>query len=55
MQRLRLERCRELLGRTPALSITEIALDHGFSDPAYFARLFRRRFGITPSQCRADC
>ncbi|MDY0745213.1 AraC family transcriptional regulator [Paucibacter sp. R3-3] len=53
VQRLRLERCRDLLGRAPASSITEIALDHGFSDPAYFARLFRRRFGITPSQCRA--
>lgn len=54
VQRLRLERCRDLLaqGGTARPNITELALQCGFSDPAYFARLFRKRFGITPSQCR---
>lgn len=56
VQRLRLERCREVLAekRGEKPNITDLALQYGFSDPAYFARLFRRRFGITPSQCRED-
>jgi AraC family transcriptional regulator, positive regulator of tynA and feaB len=55
VQRMRLERCREILchDRTRGANITQLALDFGFSDPAYFTRVFRRRFGITPSQCRA--
>lgn len=54
IQRLRLEKCHEVLSQTGAdgASITRLALQSGFSDPAYFARLFRRRFGVTPSQCR---
>ncbi|WP_051378691.1 AraC family transcriptional regulator [Derxia gummosa] len=54
VQRLRLERCRELLarGELPPGGITALALDHGFSDPAYFARAFRQRFGCTPSAVR---
>ncbi len=35
-------------GRT----ITEIALASGFSDVSHFNRLFRRRFGVTPSEVR---
>ncbi len=54
IQRLRLEKCYDVLSQTGAdgASITRLALQSGFSDPAYFARLFRRRFGVTPSQCR---
>lgn len=29
-------------------SITEISLDCGFNDPAYFSRCFRRHYGLTP-------
>lgn len=56
VQRLRLERCREMLAQPGGArpTVTELALQYGFSDPAYFARLFRKRFGITPSQCRAE-
>lgn len=55
VQRMRLERCREILccDRARGANITQLAFDFGFSDPAYFTRVFRRRFGITPSQCRA--
>ncbi|MDR2186718.1 MAG: AraC family transcriptional regulator [Azonexus sp.] len=56
VQRLRLERCRNILTQHGAekANITDLALQYGFSDPAYFARLFRRMFGVTPSQCRDD-
>ncbi len=54
IQRLRLEKCYEVLSQTGAdgASMTRLALQSGFSDPAYFSRRFRRRFGVTPSPCR---
>jgi AraC-like DNA-binding protein len=33
--------------------VATIAFEVGFSDPSYFNRLFRRRFGDTPSAVRA--
>jgi AraC-like DNA-binding protein len=34
------------------LNITDIALATGFSDSAYFARVFQRETGVTPSAYR---
>ena len=52
---IRLDRASDLLAdpRAGGLSIAEIAYRTGFLDAGYFARLFRKRFGITPSQWRA--
>jgi AraC-like DNA-binding protein len=33
-------------------TITEIALDVGFSDSGYFSRIFHRETGISPEQFR---
>lgn len=51
----RLERGSEMLAdqRLAALAIADVAYRTGFLDPAYFARLFRKRFGITPREWRA--
>jgi len=35
-------------------SITSVAFDAGFGDVSYFNRSFRRRFGATPSEIRAE-
>ena len=35
------------------VSVAEIAFRAGFLDAGYFARLFRKRFGITPREWRA--
>ncbi len=35
-------------------SITEIALDHGFSTPSVFNRYFKGKYGRTPSEYRKD-
>ncbi len=51
-RRLRLERARALLRQAP-LSVTEIALATGFSNPAHFAKRFRAQFGESPSAYRA--
>jgi AraC-like DNA-binding protein len=37
------------VGRT----ISAIAFDAGFGDLSYFNRVFRRRYGLTPSDARA--
>ncbi len=48
---LRLERAKALLDN-PSASITDIGYTVGFNSPSYFARAFRRTFGISPSEFR---
>jgi AraC-like DNA-binding protein len=50
---LRLQRALELLGEVSTSRISDIALQVGFSDISQFNRLFRARFGDTPSAFRA--
>jgi len=53
IQRLRLERAGSaLMGRTDA-SVLEIALDHGFTSAATFARAFRAHFGMSATAWRS--
>lgn len=49
---MRLDLASTLLATTRR-SITEVALDCGFSQPQHFATAFKRRFGLTPSAFRA--
>ncbi len=49
--RLRLEKAARLL-RYSDQSVTDIALDCGFSSPATFSRAFRSGYGTSPSQFR---
>jgi AraC-like DNA-binding protein len=35
-------------------SITSVAFDVGFGDLSYFDRVFRRRYGLTPSEARTE-
>jgi len=48
----RLARASELLIVNPAMSVTAIAFDLGFSDSGYFARCFRAAYGTAPTQWR---
>lgn len=48
----RLQRCLEDLQQRNGGSITEIAFRWGFCDAAHFSRVFKRRFGATPSEVR---
>ena len=52
----RLEACRRDIEdrRLDATSITELAMRRGFNHPAHFSRAFKARFGITPSEWRAQ-
>jgi AraC-like DNA-binding protein len=51
MQRVLVDECLELLARQNA-SITTIALELGYADPAHFTRAFRRWTGETPRAWR---
>ena len=48
-RRLRLERAANKLEQAHHRSITDIALECGFSSSQNFAKAFRRRFGLSPS------
>ncbi|MGH6902403.1 MAG: helix-turn-helix domain-containing protein [Geminicoccaceae bacterium] len=51
---LRLQRAFALLSETPTRWISDIALEASLSDISHFNRLFRARFGDTPSALRAQ-
>ena len=52
----RLQRCHRELSDLPQQhrSISTIANGAGFLDPSYFARVFKARYGVTPSQVRLE-
>ena len=48
---IRLNKAKELLSNTTD-SIASIALDCGYNDPGYFARVFKQDYGVTPQEWR---
>ena len=53
VRHVRIMRAAELLCKTDD-SLTSIAYTMGFSDPKYFARVFKKEMGISPSQYREN-
>lgn len=51
LREVRLTWARDILRRS-SRPIADIALSAGFWDQSHFTRLFARRFGMTPSECR---
>jgi AraC-like DNA-binding protein/mannose-6-phosphate isomerase-like protein (cupin superfamily) len=51
IEQVRFVRVEPLL-KNPAVSIHEAARLAGYSDPLYFSRVFRRRYGIPPAEWR---
>jgi signal transduction histidine kinase/DNA-binding response OmpR family regulator/ligand-binding sensor domain-containing protein len=48
---IRLNKAKALLA-SPVLSIAGIAMDCGYNDPGYFARVFKQEMGVTPQEWR---
>jgi transcriptional regulator GlxA family with amidase domain len=51
LTRYRIQRAQQLLDTTD-LSITEIALETGFSEISHFTRTFKRGVGVSPHAYR---
>lgn len=51
--RVRIQQAAELMKHS-AVSVTEAAFVVGFNDLSYFARMFRRQLGVSPSHYRAE-
>jgi len=49
VKRQRLERALYLMSHAPGRSLTDVALDCGFSSSSDFSRSFKQRFGVPPS------
>ena len=49
---IRLEKARERLAGGYAGSIQEVAASVGYDDAYHFSKLFKKRYGISPSQAR---
>lgn len=50
---VRLNKAKELLSN-PSLSIASVALECGYNDPGYFARVFKQEYGVTPQEWRVS-
>jgi signal transduction histidine kinase/DNA-binding response OmpR family regulator/ligand-binding sensor domain-containing protein len=48
---IRLKRAKELL-KDPATSVASVAMDCGFDDPGYFARVFKQEYNVSPQKWR---
>jgi AraC family transcriptional regulator len=48
LRKIRIEKAVEQMLTHPRRSLTEIALDVGFSDQSHFIRTFKRNVGVTP-------
>ncbi len=51
IRQIRLERGKEMLGE--GISVTDTAYACGFNDAGYFCRLFKKEYGVSPSQYQA--
>ena len=49
IKRIRLSKAAKLIEHSTG-NISEIALEVGFTNPAYFAECFKKQFGLSPSQ-----
>lgn len=53
LSRQRIAAAKRLLAN-PSMSVTDVAVSVGFTDPSYFTRVFRKQQGISPSEYRSQ-
>ena len=53
IRRIRLRKAAELIEKQSG-NLSQIALEVGFTNPAYFSEAFKKQFGVAPSQYQRD-
>ena len=51
LTKVRVEKAKTML-KDPRFNVMQVANEIGFDDPSYFAKVFKKREGVTPSQFR---
>ena len=49
---IRLDKAKELLEKNPGISVKEVSDMVGYDDAYHFSKLFKKRFGVSPSGIR---
>lgn len=49
---LRMEKAKELLENESAKSVQQVAASVGYEDAYHFSKLFKKRYGVSPSQVK---
>ena len=52
--KIRVDYAKQLLKGNPDLTINEVGMRCGFSDQAYFSRIFKQQVGVSPLQYRKN-
>jgi len=52
LQEIRLKRAWQILNENPEIRISDVAYMVGFSNPKYFSKCFKERFGYIPSEVK---
>lgn len=47
---IRLKEACRILRQRPGITITELSMEVGFNTPKYFTKLFKKEFGVSPSE-----
>jgi AraC-like DNA-binding protein len=50
----KLRKAAKRLASDPQLNISDVAFEVGFNDPKYFSRVFRKVYGLSPSEYFRD-
>lgn len=54
LNELRMQEARRLIEKEPDISLTALALSLGYTDAHYFTKVFKRFYGVTPSELKKD-
>ncbi len=54
LQDMRMKRAHQLLSDTKGMRVSDIAYLVGFSNPKYFGKCFKEKYGVVPSELKKD-
>ena len=52
LKKVRMEKAYQTLLSSPEKSVAQVAKESGFGNPTYFATLFKKQYGVSPSKLK---